>query len=175
MAILAILPEIAPKAAAVVTLPTAALDLVIESDLKVEPSKALPSPDYVPSSPIHAPVSPDYHPGSDTKSPPPASAIPLSDVPSPHRRSSLSPPNTTTKAIMPEFVIPEATSTVSPVRRHRIIEGHRWAFSRDVARIESDEYKIETMCSRAMWAEAQVVVLQSLLGIAGVRIADLEF
>nr|GFA31503.1 hypothetical protein [Tanacetum cinerariifolium] len=70
IAIPAVLPKIAPKAAAAVGPPTTALDLVIESDPKVEPSEAPPSPYYVPSFPIHAPASFDYHLGLDTKSEP---------------------------------------------------------------------------------------------------------
>ncbi|GJY69609.1 reverse transcriptase domain-containing protein [Tanacetum coccineum] len=51
----AVLPEIAPEAeAAIVASPTPVLDLAIESDLEVEPSKAPPSPDYISVSPIHA-------------------------------------------------------------------------------------------------------------------------
>ncbi|GJT11789.1 hypothetical protein Tco_0858831 [Tanacetum coccineum] len=51
----AVLPEIAPEAeAAIVASPTPVLDLAIESDLEVEPSKAPPSPDYILVSPIHA-------------------------------------------------------------------------------------------------------------------------
>nr|GEU48618.1 hypothetical protein [Tanacetum cinerariifolium] len=66
-----ILPEIAPEAeAALVASPTPVLDLAIESDLEVEPSKALPSPDYVSVSHIHAPTSPGYHPRLDTESVP---------------------------------------------------------------------------------------------------------
>ncbi|GJY97619.1 hypothetical protein Tco_0514529 [Tanacetum coccineum] len=62
------LPEIALEAAAaaVVSLPTATLDLAIESYLEVKPSEALPSkappsPDYVRSSLILAPALPDYN------------------------------------------------------------------------------------------------------------------
>ncbi|GJZ36823.1 hypothetical protein Tco_0583014 [Tanacetum coccineum] len=51
----AVLPEIAPEAeAAIVASPTPVLDLAIESDLEVEPSKAPPSPDYISVSHIHA-------------------------------------------------------------------------------------------------------------------------
>nr|GEW14955.1 hypothetical protein [Tanacetum cinerariifolium] len=66
------LPEIALEAAktTVVNLPTTTPDLDIVSDPKFEPSEALPFPDYVPSSPIHAPTSPDYQRGSHTKSEP---------------------------------------------------------------------------------------------------------
>ncbi|GKA14309.1 hypothetical protein Tco_0693955 [Tanacetum coccineum] len=70
MAIPDVLPEIALEATAVVAPPNAVLDLAIESDLEVEPSKASPSPDYVPSFTIHAPASTDYHPGPDIKSEP---------------------------------------------------------------------------------------------------------
>ncbi|GJU88383.1 hypothetical protein Tco_1300806 [Tanacetum coccineum] len=37
-----------------------------------------------------------------------------------------------------------------------------------------EKLAIETLRARSMWAEVQVVVLQNLLGIVGVRIADLE-
>nr|GEX36598.1 hypothetical protein [Tanacetum cinerariifolium] len=56
--------------AAVVSSPTAILDLAIKSDLEVEPSEAPPSPNYVPSYHIYAPASPDYYPGPDTESEP---------------------------------------------------------------------------------------------------------
>ncbi|GJY72128.1 hypothetical protein Tco_0475831 [Tanacetum coccineum] len=91
MAIPVVLLEIASEAAvtAIVTSPTVTLDLVVESDIEVKPYEALPSPDYVPSSPIHAPASLDYHPRLDNKSEPmedesepiedaPESATPLS-------------------------------------------------------------------------------------------------
>ncbi|GJT71621.1 hypothetical protein Tco_1030907 [Tanacetum coccineum] len=66
-----ILPEIALEVEApMVALPTAVLDLVFESDPEVEPSEALLSSDYVPTSPVYTLVSPDYHPGSDTESKP---------------------------------------------------------------------------------------------------------
>nr|GEU62309.1 hypothetical protein [Tanacetum cinerariifolium] len=83
MAILAVLPEIAPRAeTAVVPSPTPVLDFVIESDLEAEPSEAPLSPDYVPASSIHAPASPHYHPGSDTESKPfeDDSEVPIEDV-----------------------------------------------------------------------------------------------
>ncbi|GJY80310.1 hypothetical protein Tco_0493061 [Tanacetum coccineum] len=51
----------------VVASPTAALDLVIKTDLEVKPSEAQLSLNYVPASPIHAPMSPNYHPGPDTE------------------------------------------------------------------------------------------------------------
>ncbi|GJX56104.1 hypothetical protein Tco_0286001 [Tanacetum coccineum] len=50
-------------------------------------------------------------------SPTQASAVPPPDVPLPYRRSSLPPLDTTTKDIISEFIIPEATTTVAPVRR----------------------------------------------------------
>ncbi|GJR11293.1 hypothetical protein Tco_0793945 [Tanacetum coccineum] len=43
-----------------------------------------------------------------------------------------------------------------------------------VARIESDEQKIETLRARSVWAEVQVAVLQGLLRIARGRIVDLQ-
>ncbi|GJU37657.1 hypothetical protein Tco_1186011 [Tanacetum coccineum] len=72
MAIPAVLPEITLEAVTTVIVapPTATLDLAIESDPEVEPSEALPSLDYVSSSPIHALASPDYHLGTNTKSEP---------------------------------------------------------------------------------------------------------
>ncbi|GKA46689.1 hypothetical protein Tco_0739572 [Tanacetum coccineum] len=80
------------------------------------------------------------------KSPTQASAVPPPDVPLPYRRSSLPPLDTTTKDIISEFIIPEATTTVAPVRRVG----------------SCDE-------------EAQIAILWGLLGIYRVRIADLEF
>nr|GEW86210.1 hypothetical protein [Tanacetum cinerariifolium] len=56
--------------AIVVTSPTAILDPVIESDPEVEPSEALPSPDYALVSHVHVLASPDYHPKLDTESEP---------------------------------------------------------------------------------------------------------
>nr|GEU35885.1 reverse transcriptase domain-containing protein [Tanacetum cinerariifolium] len=44
-----------------------------------------------------------------------------------------------------------------------------------LARIESDEQEIETLCTRAMWEEAHVAILRGLLRIIGVRTSDLEF
>ncbi|GJW16247.1 hypothetical protein Tco_0020380 [Tanacetum coccineum] len=71
MVVPTILPEIAPEVEAImVASPTIVLDLILESALEAEPSKALLSPDYVPASPIHAPALPAYHPGSDTESEP---------------------------------------------------------------------------------------------------------
>nr|GEU52982.1 hypothetical protein [Tanacetum cinerariifolium]GEU57751.1 hypothetical protein [Tanacetum cinerariifolium] len=66
MAIHAVLPKISPEAVAVVALPMAVLDHVIESEPEAEPSKVSLSLNYVPSSPIHALISPDCHPGPDT-------------------------------------------------------------------------------------------------------------
>ncbi|GKE50749.1 hypothetical protein Tco_1485905, partial [Tanacetum coccineum] len=55
--------------------------------------------------------------GEANPSPTQASAVPPPDVPLPHRRSSLPLLDTTTKDIISEFIIPEATTTVAPVRR----------------------------------------------------------
>ncbi|GJW09960.1 hypothetical protein Tco_1575787 [Tanacetum coccineum] len=200
MVIHAVLPEIAPKAKAdVVDSPTLVLDLVIESDLEAEPFEALLSPNYEPfeddapeaAKPLPAQVAPSpplqITPTSPTKpesvgpsrkrcrSPPPASAVPPPDVPSPRKRSSLLQPDSLVEAIILEFIILEATAIVAPVRRRKMIEeihDHQQEIS--VARIESDEQEIETLRARAMWAEVQVAVLQGLLGIIRVRIADLE-
>ncbi|GKE33191.1 hypothetical protein Tco_1452513, partial [Tanacetum coccineum] len=232
MAIPVVLPEIAPEEAptSIVAPPTATLDLAIESDPEVEPSKALPyeeppSPDYVPSYPIHAPTSLDYHPKSDTESEPfeddfepiedaPEAAKPLSaqvappppvqispTLPTsptkhasvgPYRKRCRFPPPASTvpppdvprsdptfEAIIPKFVIPEATTPVASVIRrsepiHRTIpllvarlvclngqieEIHDHEREVLVARIESDEHEIETLLARTMWVEAQFSVL----------------
>nr|GFB71098.1 hypothetical protein [Tanacetum cinerariifolium] len=123
---------------------------------EVEPSKAPPSLDYVPSSPIRGPASPDYHPGSENKSepfedeseptkdapevveplpaqvaPPSVVHLPPPDVPSPQRRSSQPPSDTTVEAVITEFVIPEATTIVALVRRRWMIYARRWTFARD--------------------------------------------
>ncbi|GJV23122.1 hypothetical protein Tco_1375817 [Tanacetum coccineum] len=206
MAVPAILPEIAPEEAAVVASPTTALYLVIKTDPKIEPFEAPISPNYVPVAeprpaqvappppiqiiptlPIeHASVRPSR---KRCRSPPPASSIPPPDVPSPYRRLSLPQPDTSAEAIVLEFVIPKAMTTVTPVRRSRMVEARGWLLLRmvsilrgssaqreiSIARIESDEQEIETLHVIAMWAEAQVAVLQGLLGIAIVRIMDLEF
>ncbi|GKF38531.1 hypothetical protein Tco_0118592, partial [Tanacetum coccineum] len=50
--------------------------------------------------------------------PPPASAVPPTD--------------TTAMTVILEFVIPEATAPVAPVKCHRLIEACRQAFARDV-------------------------------------------
>ncbi|GKG08323.1 hypothetical protein Tco_0334155, partial [Tanacetum coccineum] len=49
------------------------------------------------------------------RSPPPTSAVP--------------PLDTTAKAVMPEFVIPEATASVAPVKRRRLVEARRQALA----------------------------------------------
>ncbi|GJY30344.1 hypothetical protein Tco_0413839 [Tanacetum coccineum] len=92
--------------------------------------------------------------GRKVESPTQALAVPPPDVPLPHRRSSLPPLDTTTKDIISEFIIPEATTTIAPVRRVGTFQ---------------------TLRARAMWAEAQIAILWGLLGIYIVRIADLEF
>ncbi|GJY83743.1 reverse transcriptase domain-containing protein [Tanacetum coccineum] len=51
------------------------------------------------------------------RSPPPTSFVP--------------PPDTTAEAVMPEFGIPEAMASVAPVRRRRLVEARRQAFTRD--------------------------------------------
>ncbi|GJT16483.1 reverse transcriptase domain-containing protein [Tanacetum coccineum] len=118
------------------------------------------------------------------------------------RRSPLPQLDAPAETIIPRVVIPEAMAMTTPVRLRRMVEPCRWAFAMDsigtwryqegepkyeigesslteihlitVARIESDEQGIETLCARAEWAEEQVAVLQDLLGTAGVRIADLK-
>ncbi|GJX15128.1 hypothetical protein Tco_0206886 [Tanacetum coccineum] len=177
--------EIAPEAAtaAVVAPPTATPDPAIETGPEAEPSKAPLSPDYVPYSPILAPASPDYHPGSDTESEPmkddsesiedaPEAAEPLfaQIAPLPPVHISVIPPSDpTAEAVMPEFIILEATALVIPVRRRRLVEARRWAFARD------GEQEIETLRAKGVRAEAHVAALRGLLGISRVRIADLEF
>ncbi|GKE57068.1 hypothetical protein Tco_1496253 [Tanacetum coccineum] len=202
-----VLLEIAPAATSttIVAPPTTTLDLVIESNPEVEPSKAPPSeeppsPDYVPSYPIYAPASPDYHPRLDTESepiedisepiedtrkaakppptqrcrcPPPAPTVPPPDVPL---------PTPITEAVILEFIIREATNPVALVRHRRLVhldgqieEIHSHQREVSVARIKSDEQEIKTLLARAMWVEAQVVVLRGLHGIFRVRIMDLEF
>ncbi|GKA63909.1 hypothetical protein Tco_0763515 [Tanacetum coccineum] len=170
MAIPAILPEIAPEAAtaAVVAPPTATPDPAIETDLEAEPSEAPLSPDYVPYSSILAPASLDYHPRSDTESEPieddsepiedaPEAAEPLFAQIAPIPPVHIIPPSDpTAEAIMPEFIILEATTLVIPVRRCRR------AGDRDLG-------------VRGVRAEAQVAALRGLLGISRVRIVDLEF
>nr|GEW96346.1 hypothetical protein [Tanacetum cinerariifolium] len=87
--------------------------------------------------------------------------------------------DTIAKAVILEFIIPEATAPVASVRRHRMIEARSWTFDRDGIdtwrRIESDDQQIKTLYTKAMWGEAQVSILQGLLKITGVRIIDLEF
>nr|GEY82760.1 hypothetical protein [Tanacetum cinerariifolium] len=119
------------------------------------PFEAPPFFDYVPSSHILARASSDYYlrsnialkpmedeyeliedapeaakplPAQRCRSPLPASAKPPPDV-LPHRRSSTPLPDTTTEAVIPEFVIPEAMAPVDPVRRRRMIEARCWTFS----------------------------------------------
>nr|GEW88621.1 zinc finger, CCHC-type [Tanacetum cinerariifolium] len=165
MTIPAALPKIALEAAkaAVVSLPTATPDLAIESDPKVEPSEALPSPDYVLSSPIIALASPDYHLRPDTKS------EPMED-----ETSSPPLPDTTVEAVIPEFVIPEATTLVTLVKRCRMIEARCWTFSRDnidtwrhheVARIESDEPDIDTLHARPCGQRHMLPSYEDYLGL----------
>ncbi|GKB91311.1 hypothetical protein Tco_0963583 [Tanacetum coccineum] len=150
MAVLAILPEIAPEEAAVVASPTAALYLVIKTNPEIEPFEAPPSPNYVPAAeprpaqvappppiqiistlPIeHASVGPSP---KRCRSPPLASSIPPPDIPSLRRRLSLLQPDTLAEAIVPEFVIPEATTIVTPVRRSRMVEARGWLLLRMVS------------------------------------------
>nr|GEV36019.1 hypothetical protein [Tanacetum cinerariifolium] len=108
MAIHAVLPKIALEAAFVVPPPTVTLDLAIEFDLNIKPSKAPPSLEYVvPPPPVQitptSPTSPT-EPASvgpshkRCRSRPPVSATPPLDAPSPYRRSSLLPPDATAEA-----------------------------------------------------------------------------
>ncbi|GKF16237.1 hypothetical protein Tco_0061155, partial [Tanacetum coccineum] len=98
-----------------------------------QPAQVAPPPavQIIPTLPIeHASVRPSR---KRCRSPPPASSIPPPDVPSPHRRLSLPQPNTSAEAIVPEFVIPEATATVAPVRRRRMVEARGWLLLRTVS------------------------------------------
>nr|GEX82677.1 hypothetical protein [Tanacetum cinerariifolium] len=191
-----VLPEIALEVkAAVVALPTAVLvhgpnspfwrvdpgqlaslkvrltvlDLVIKTGLEVKPFEASPSPDYVPTSLIHAPASSDYHPRSDTVSepfkdesepieddapertkpllaqvapPPPVQITPTSRT----EPASIGPSRKRCKSLPPASAVPPPV-VLSPCKR---------------------------MLLPQLDTSDEVVVLHGLLGIAGLRIADLE-
>ncbi|GJU32989.1 putative reverse transcriptase domain-containing protein [Tanacetum coccineum] len=147
--------------------------LVILSDTKTKISleveaTAIVSPAGVPDLTVHHDSEPvgSFH--KRYRSPPPASA-----VPSPYAKA---------KVIIPEFVTPEATAPVAPVRRHRLIhldrqikEIHNHQREVSIARVESVERETETLHTRAIYAEAQVAILREVLGISRVRMANLEF
>nr|GEW20177.1 hypothetical protein [Tanacetum cinerariifolium] len=117
MAIHAVLPDISSEAVVVVALPTAVLEHVIESHQEVEPSEVSLSLDYVPSSPIRAPISPDCHPGPDTDIEPiEDESEPIEDVPKAAEPASVRPSCKRCRSPPPVLSVP-LPDVPSPRRR----------------------------------------------------------
>nr|GEV34643.1 hypothetical protein [Tanacetum cinerariifolium] len=100
----------------VVASPTTTINPNIETDPEAKPSEPLPSPDYVPSSPIYALASPDYHPVLDIESEPfKDEPKPIEDAPKPLPTQVAPPPPVCSIPTLPtSFVEPTPAPPIIP-------------------------------------------------------------